>query len=376
MLHNALLAAERPVTPKIYIAAIHWNNEAILRSHWFTSILDLAKHLGRDNVFISIQESGSWDDSESVLQGLDNELEKAKIRRPIILDPTTHLDKVSKPPADSGWISTPRGKIELRRIPYLARLRNLVLEPLREMQAAGEVFDYILFPSDVVFSRDDVYSLLGTNGGYFAAACALDFSDPPKFDDTFALRDAEGHEALMMEWPCFRAGESRRAMKMSRPVPVASCCNGMGMCAADAIFRIPIIGTLQLRRTYTNPPSRHAHPAFLRLQPLIPRHLRRPRQLPPRRLRVFASSTPITRSRHRKASGSIRACVSATMAKPMRLCIHQVHGFRPSTFSRIAGRTGFCGGSRVRGLRRGRCGGGYGSGSAEILQMRRVEWPA
>jgi hypothetical protein len=75
---------------------------------------------------------------------------------------------------------------------------------------------------------NDVLRLLNTNGGDFAAACSLDFSHPPKFYDTFALRDAEGHEMLMQTWPYFRAKQSRQAMLANRPVPVASCWNGMG----------------------------------------------------------------------------------------------------------------------------------------------------
>ena len=213
---------------KIYIASIHWNNEAILRSHWVSAVIDLAKEMGQDNVFVSIQESGSWDDSKGALKILDMELEKAGIRREIILDPTTHEDEIGKPPAESGWIWTPREKMELRRIPYLARLRNLVLEPLHTMRESGEVFDKILFLNDVVFTSRDIRRLISTRNGDYAAACALDFSKPPQFYDTFALRDSEGHAALMQTWPFFRARRSRRALKANRAVPLSSCWNGIG----------------------------------------------------------------------------------------------------------------------------------------------------
>ena len=74
----------------------------------------------------------------------------------------------------------------------------------------------------------DVWTLLDTNSGNYAAACSLDFSKPPKFYDTFALRDIKGHERLMMTYPYFRSRESRSAMVSHRPVPVQSCWNGMG----------------------------------------------------------------------------------------------------------------------------------------------------
>lgn len=56
----------------------------------------------------------------------------------------------------------------------------------------------------------------------------MDYAKPPKYYDTFALRDADGEEAIMPTWPYFRASASRAAMKNNRPVPVASCWNGMG----------------------------------------------------------------------------------------------------------------------------------------------------
>ncbi|KAF1351446.1 hypothetical protein EJ07DRAFT_138172, partial [Lizonia empirigonia] len=44
---------------------------------------------------------------------------------------------------------------------------------------------------------EDVPRLLDANGGELAAACALDFYQPPYVYDTLALRDAEGLETLM-----------------------------------------------------------------------------------------------------------------------------------------------------------------------------------
>jgi len=141
-----------PDGQKIFIASIHWNNEKILRSHWIPGVLGLVDHFGKDNVYVSVQESGSWDDSKGALRELDQSLEQAGVRRRIILDETTHEDEIKKSPAGSGWIQTSRGAKELRRVPYLAKLRNLVLKPLQELVEAGEHFDKILFLNDVVFT--------------------------------------------------------------------------------------------------------------------------------------------------------------------------------------------------------------------------------
>lgn len=213
---------------KVFIASIHWNNEEILRKYWIPAVVDLVKEIGPDNVYVSVQESGSWDDSKGALRVLDQHLEALGVARRIVLDKTTHADEIAKAPAETGWIRTPRDKVELRRIPYLAKLRNLVMQPLYDLQHKdGTKFDRILWLNDVVFDTEDVRRLLSTRDGDYAAACSLDFSRPSAFYDTFALRDAEGHDELMQTWPFFRARKSRQALKSSRPVPVASCWNGI-----------------------------------------------------------------------------------------------------------------------------------------------------
>jgi hypothetical protein len=221
---------------KIFIASTHWNNEAILRSHWNSAIVALTKRFGTDNFYVSVYESGSWDDSKAALHELDQHLEKLGVNRTIVLDTTTHQDEISQPPGSFGWIDTPQHTRELRRIPYLSRLRNLSLSPLQTMAKSGVVFDKILFLNDVIFTADDVATLLNTNRGIYAAAFALDFAKPPRYYDTFALRDSEGHETVMQTWPYFRSWISRSAVKRNEPVPVTSCWNGMVFMDAQPFY--------------------------------------------------------------------------------------------------------------------------------------------
>jgi len=136
---------------RIYIASIHWNNGAILRDHWNQAVKNLVTLFGSENIYISIFESGSWDDSKQVLADLDADLGRLGVRRTVSLDSTTHADEMAVTPGPDGWIETPRGKKELRRIPYLSRLRNLSLQPMWDMAKKGEKFDKILFLNDVVF---------------------------------------------------------------------------------------------------------------------------------------------------------------------------------------------------------------------------------
>ncbi|TKA23915.1 hypothetical protein B0A50_06420 [Salinomyces thailandicus] len=239
--------ARKPVPPftqeRIFVASIHWTTERLLRSHWAPAIAQLARDLGPDNVFFSIYESGSFDDTKGVLELLKEDLDQAGVGHKVVLDETTHQDEVESAPAETGWIQMPMQKYYRqnwtdwfslekdtwvpRRIPYLARLRNLVMEPLYELQEAGQKFDRVLWLNDVVFNSDDVRRLLQTRSGDYAAACALDFKHPPAFYDTFATRDANGFAPESDLWPYFRSSASRQALLEGLPVPVASCWNGM-----------------------------------------------------------------------------------------------------------------------------------------------------
>lgn len=143
-----------PITDRVFIASTHWNNEVILRSHWNAAVLDLVQHIGIKNVYVSVYESGSWDNSKGALRDLDRKLNRLGVQRTIVLDKTTHADEIVKvpTPGEAGWIDTPRGRKELRRIPFLAGLRNLSLKPLEELASQGVKFDKILFLNDVVFT--------------------------------------------------------------------------------------------------------------------------------------------------------------------------------------------------------------------------------
>ena len=137
---------------KLFISSTHWNNEPALRGFWNKAVVDLAHHVGPDNLYVSVYESGSWDNSKDALKQLDKELSILGVHRTIVLDETTHEDEITKTPSQSGWIDTPRGRKELRRIPFLSRLRNLTLKPMIELADNGTRFDKVLFLNDVAFT--------------------------------------------------------------------------------------------------------------------------------------------------------------------------------------------------------------------------------
>jgi hypothetical protein len=143
---------------RIFIASMHWNNEYIIRTHWSHAVLDLVKHFGPENTYVAIIESGSWDNTKDALRELDHELGKLGVERYIELSETTHKDEIERVPEQDqeGWIWTPRGRKELRRIPYLAGIRNRVMAKLKELaEKVGNgkrTFDKILWLNDVIFT--------------------------------------------------------------------------------------------------------------------------------------------------------------------------------------------------------------------------------
>lgn len=117
--------------------------------------MDLARYFGAENIYVRVLEIGSWDDSKGALRQLDEQLAHLDVGRTIELDETTHKDEISRVPADHepGWIWTRRGKKELRRIPYLAALRNRVMDSMLELERnSGRRFDKVVWLNDVVFT--------------------------------------------------------------------------------------------------------------------------------------------------------------------------------------------------------------------------------
>ena len=160
---------------RILIASMARNSEYMLRLYWNGALLKLVKYLGPENVYVSILESGSQEDTKGALRDLEMQLNKLGVENRIVLgmDATEQVEMLQHVPEEGerdGWIFTARGETgwELRRIPYLADLRNRVMEPLLEFEKKGyDRFDRVLWINDVVFtvslisgSRDGLSSLV------------------------------------------------------------------------------------------------------------------------------------------------------------------------------------------------------------------------
>lgn len=141
-------------TNSVYIASSQYNSEVVLRERWIPSLMQLVKELQNVNitVYVSIYESGSVDGTKAALSELGESLTGFKIHHTIKLDEITHTTAIVKTLASPhGWLRTLYGK-EMRRIVYLANVRNQALKPLHNLNKAGTTFDKILFLNDVVFS--------------------------------------------------------------------------------------------------------------------------------------------------------------------------------------------------------------------------------
>jgi alpha-1,3-mannosyltransferase len=155
-----ILRASRSQHGTLLVAANLYNSETIL-PRFTASLYELAESVGYDNLFISIYESNSEDQTKSMLSDFDVELTRRSI---------PHLIKMENVHNHIGV----HGNFD--RIAFLADVRNKVYEALD----VGEGLKYksrvdrVVWLNDVIFDSGDVLKLLDTNGGDFDVACGID----------------------------------------------------------------------------------------------------------------------------------------------------------------------------------------------------------
>ncbi|KAI1078291.1 glycosyltransferase family 69 protein [Whalleya microplaca] len=229
----------------VYIASVHRNTETILREAWNQAVLDLVDYLGPENVHVSAIESGSQDGSKEALIDLKAGLDERHVSNTVSLGMTVweQLEEIETRPAqrEPGWIwNNAESQFEMRRIPYLARVRNQAMEPLQQLEEdEGRRFDKVLWINDVVFDTEDIITLFNTRDNDYAAACSMDYKTSPQYYDTFALRDDLGQKTQSLHWPWFQSSTSRAAAQRNEPVRVASCWNGIVVFDAAPFYGRP-----------------------------------------------------------------------------------------------------------------------------------------
>ncbi|GKZ35704.1 hypothetical protein AbraIFM66950_006455 [Aspergillus brasiliensis] len=269
-LRNAVSQSTKPGrgnirNEKVFIAASLYDPDGDLaRGHWGDSVLQLIDLLGTDNVFLSIYENDSGRDGESALQELSDRI---TCQKSIVFE--QHLDLASLP-----TVAVPGGSRRIKRIEYLAEVRNRALRPLDNQP--GVHYDKLLYLNDVAFNPlDALHLLFSTNAtedgvAQYRAACAVDFINPFKFYDTYATRDLQGYGMGVPFYPWFTSagqGQSRQdVLAQKDAVRVRSCWGGM--VAFDARFfqhetDVPVMGMEQLYEEDKSPARfRASHDTF------------------------------------------------------------------------------------------------------------------
>ncbi|KAK4232483.1 glycosyltransferase family 69 protein [Podospora fimiseda] len=214
-----------PNNQTVFISTILYDPDGNLANGlWGQRLLSIIHLLGPPNVFLSIYENDSGEQGQKALEHL-----KAHVpcENHIVSEP--HVSLAGLP-----TITLPDGSRRVKRIAYLAELRNRALRPLDNKfdPTTSTKFDKILFMNDVAFDPiDAAHLLLNTNNGNYLAACAVDFFQPHKLYDVYALRDADGYASYQTLFPFFEnrgRGLSRAdVLAQKDAVRVKSCWGGM-----------------------------------------------------------------------------------------------------------------------------------------------------
>lgn len=216
---------------KIFIAASLYDKGGnLLGGDWAENVLGLINLLGPQNAFLSIYVNDSGPEAKVALEELEK---RVPCDHELVFE--EHLDMDELPHVHVF------GQERVKRIEYLAKVRNQALLPLETLSTT---FDKLLYLNDVVFHPIDAAQLLFSTHTVadgvteYRAACAVDFIMPFKFYDTFATRDAMGYSMGLIFYPWFAAGGDETShndvLEGKDAVRVRSCWGGM--VAFDARF--------------------------------------------------------------------------------------------------------------------------------------------
>jgi alpha-1,3-mannosyltransferase len=141
-----------------YFFAINLYNSFDVIPDLFASLFRVAAVLGYQNVFVSIYENGSTDQTKALLRIFDGLCRSVGLRVIIRTSKRT------------------RGAFN-HRIEYLAEVRNAAFGPLYELrEERGEVFDSIIFMNDILPCLDDLLELIWQSRTNNAGiTCAADY---------------------------------------------------------------------------------------------------------------------------------------------------------------------------------------------------------
>lgn len=220
-------SAHRYIHPNIfkeksyYFAINLFNSEEIL-PNMLVQLINVLSFLNFDNIYISIYENGSTDQTQHLLKILQNALTYWNIPHSII------SEEYSRPQV-------------YHRIEYLASIRNKALRPLRKLyKKTKRRFDKIVFINDILFCSIDVLELiLQAESQQADLTCGLDYTitnNHTIFYDTWVARDMRGRpfKPRKMSLVGDRIGAKRYLRH--QPFQVQCCWNGMAVIDSELFY--------------------------------------------------------------------------------------------------------------------------------------------
>lgn len=201
-----------------YFFAINLYNSFDVIPDLFSTLFRVAAVLGYQNVFVSIYENGSTDQTKALLRIFDALTRSVGMRVTIRTSMRT------------------RGAFN-HRIEYLAEVRNAAFVPLHELRdAENEYFDTIIFMNDILPCVDDLLELIWQSRRNNAGiTCAADYMyheelGSPVFYDNWVARDINGTALENAPFESiFHHRESGSRFQRHLPIQVQSCWNGIAV---------------------------------------------------------------------------------------------------------------------------------------------------
>lgn len=218
----------RPKTAHKYFFAINLYNSFDVIPDLFSTMFKVSSILGFQNVFVSVYENGSSDQTKALLRLFDGLSRSVGIRVVIRTSLRT------------------RGAFH-HRIEYLAEVRNAALAPLQELRdSEGEVFDTVIFMNDVLPCTDDLLELIWQSRRQNAGiTCGADYIfheeiAQPVFYDNWVARDINGTALENAPFESiFRDPPSQHRFERHLPIQVQSCWNGIAILDPAPLYAHP-----------------------------------------------------------------------------------------------------------------------------------------
>ena len=211
-----------------YFFAINLYNSFDVIPDVFATLFRVSAILGFDNVFVSIYENGSSDQTKALLKIFDALSMAVGLRVTI----STSMRR--------------RGQFN-HRIEYLAEVRNSAMVPLHQLRDdQGEVFDSIVFMNDILPCVDDLLELIWQsrkqNAGITCAADYMYHDDigAPVFYDNWVARDINGTALENAPFEqIFHHTDSNYRFQRHLPIQVQSCWNGIAVLDPAPFYDLP-----------------------------------------------------------------------------------------------------------------------------------------